>query len=121
MADKFPSKGFLVETGKMRNLTSIAVSKKLLKGQYQLYFEFINRVLFPRPKKRTVATMTDLYLIEKLSILVKINFSAIMIEYMTKVYNMAEGKYGIAYGYLLNWKFEHYRIELSRGVMTTMK
>lgn len=48
IVDKSPSKNFLEKDGKLKNLNPSAVSKKLFKGQYQLYFEFVNKVLLPR-------------------------------------------------------------------------
>lgn len=106
VVDKSPSNYFLEKVGKLRNLTSSVVSKKLLKGQYQLYFEFVNKVLLLQIEKRIIATIDDLYLIEKLSSLVEINLPALMMEHMTKIYNMVEGKHGLSYGYLLNHMFE---------------
>lgn len=101
VVDKFPSKYILEQAGKLRNLTSSAISKKLLKGQYPLYFEFVNKVILPRTEKRTITTMVDLYLMEKLTTLVELNLPAIIMEHMTKVYNMEEGNYGLAYSYLI--------------------
>lgn len=84
IVDKSPLKSFLEEAGKLKNLKPSAVSMKLLKGQYQLCFDW------PKMEKRTIANMENLYLMEKLSIMVEINLLALMIEYMTKVLNMAE-------------------------------
>ena len=38
--------------------------KKIMKSEYQLVFEFINKVLLPRTEKRTVATAADLFVME---------------------------------------------------------
>lgn len=70
VVNKSLSKNFLEEAGKLKKLNPLVVSKKPLKGQYQLYFEFVNKVLLPRIEKRTIATMVDLYLMEKLSTMV---------------------------------------------------
>lgn len=70
MVNKSPTKGFLEEASKFKTLNPAAICKKLLKGQYQLYFEFVNKALLPRAEKRTVATMADLYLMEKLCTMV---------------------------------------------------
>ncbi|KAG5609884.1 hypothetical protein H5410_021165 [Solanum commersonii] len=40
-------------------LTKFGLPKKFLKGEYQLMFEFINKVLVPRTEKRTVASSAD--------------------------------------------------------------
>lgn len=121
VVDKSPTKNFLEEARKMKNLNLSAVSKKFLKGQYQLYFEFVNKVLLPRIEKRTIATMVDINLMEKFSTLVEINPLALMMEHMTKVLNMTEGKYGLAYGYLLNRVFEYYSVQLSREIWRIVK
>lgn len=65
----------------------------------------MNKVLLPRTKKRTIAIMANLYLMEKLSTMADINLLVLMIEHMLKVFNMAEGKHGLAYGFLLNRVF----------------
>lgn len=44
----------------------IGVSERFMKGTFQLYFEFINKVLLPRFEKRTVAIASDLFLMESL-------------------------------------------------------
>ncbi|KAG5609880.1 hypothetical protein H5410_021161 [Solanum commersonii] len=42
-------------------------------GQYQLFFEFINKVPVPRTERRTVTSDADLFLMEKLDELEEIN------------------------------------------------
>ena len=37
---------------------------KVMKSEYQLVFEFINKVLLPCTEKRTVATAADLFVME---------------------------------------------------------
>lgn len=88
IVDKYASKSFFENAGKLKNLNPSTIFKKLLKGQYQLYFEFVNKILLPRAEKMTIATMADLYLMEKLNIIVEINLPALMMEQMTKVFNM---------------------------------
>ncbi|KAK4730020.1 hypothetical protein R3W88_023008 [Solanum pinnatisectum] len=44
----------------------VGVQKKLIKGEYQLLFEFVNKVLLPRTEKRIVASATDLFIMESL-------------------------------------------------------
>lgn len=121
MVDKSPSKGFLEKAGKLKNLNPAAIFKKLCKGQYQLYFKFVNKALLPRIGKRTITAMADLYLIEKLSTMVEINLPALMMEPMTKVFNIIEEKHSLAYRFLLNWVFEAYGVELSKGTTGTIK
>ncbi|KAG5576092.1 hypothetical protein H5410_056226 [Solanum commersonii] len=64
---KFCSKGFPKECGKLTKLNCVGISKKLLKGYYQLLFEFVNKVLLPRSEKRTIASATDLFVMEALN------------------------------------------------------
>ena len=42
------------------------IYKKVMKSEYQLVFEFVNKVLLPRTEKRTSATAADLLLMEML-------------------------------------------------------
>lgn len=99
IVDISPSKSFSEKGGNLKKLNPSVISKKLIKGQYQLYVEFVNKILLPRTEKRTIATIADLYLIEKLSTLVLINLPALMMEHMIKVFKMAERKHGLAYGF----------------------
>lgn len=92
-----PTKNFIQVAYKVQNLNTSAVVKKLLKGQYQLYFEFVNKVLLQRTEKRTIATMVDLYLMEAISILEDIKLLVFMMEHMTKVLTMREGRHRLAY------------------------
>lgn len=65
--------------------------------------------------------MVDLYLMKMFSTLVDINILALMMEHMTKVLNMSEGRHRLAYGYLLNHVFEYYRVQLGRGIAGSIK
>ncbi|KAH0686209.1 hypothetical protein KY289_016976 [Solanum tuberosum] len=95
--------------------------KKFLKGEYQLMFEFINKVMVPRTEKRTVASAADLFLMEKLDELEEINLPAIMLEHMHRVITWKNSKHGIPYGYLLNFVFNHFEILVGKGVPGTTK
>ncbi|KAH0714907.1 hypothetical protein KY284_007812 [Solanum tuberosum] len=64
---KFCSKGFPKECGKLTKLNCAGISKILLKGYYQLLFEFVNKVILPRSKKRTIASAVDLFVMEALN------------------------------------------------------
>ncbi|KAG5607439.1 hypothetical protein H5410_028931 [Solanum commersonii] len=46
---------FVKECSKIPNTRRVGVLKKLMKGEYQLVFEFVNKVLLPRMEKRIVA------------------------------------------------------------------
>lgn len=78
-----------------------------MKGTFQLYFEFINKVLLPRSEKRTVASASDLFLMEALGKLEEINLPTIMLEHMGQIITTKDGKHGMAYGYLLGKVFKH--------------
>ena len=45
------------------------IYKKIMKSEYQLVFEFVNKVVLPRTEKRTLATAVDLYVMEMLAAL----------------------------------------------------
>jgi len=67
---------------KYRNMKCTGLPKKFLKGEHQLFFQFVNKVLLPRTEKRTVASSTDLFLMEQLDKLEAINHPIIMLEHM---------------------------------------
>lgn len=48
MIDRFPAKGFLRMSSKVPNMNTSTIVKKLLNSPYQLYFEFVNKVLLLR-------------------------------------------------------------------------
>ncbi|KAG5628683.1 hypothetical protein H5410_000400 [Solanum commersonii] len=73
-----PSGEFTKLTTKRGEIKRTGLPKKLLKGEYQLVFEFINKVLVPRTEKHTVTSAADLFLMEKLVELEEINLSAII-------------------------------------------
>ncbi|KAH0722772.1 hypothetical protein KY290_005420 [Solanum tuberosum] len=95
--------------------------KKFLKGEYQLLFDFINKVMVPRTEKRTVASVADLFLMKKLDELEEINLPAIMLEHMHRVMTWKLAKQCILDGYLLNYVFKHFEVPLGRGVPGTTK
>ncbi|KAG5575738.1 hypothetical protein H5410_055872, partial [Solanum commersonii] len=59
LSNEFPK-----QATKRRDIKRAGLSNKFLKGEYQLLFVFINKVLVPRTEKRTVASATDLFLME---------------------------------------------------------
>ena len=60
------------------------IYKKIMKSEYQLVFEFINKVLLPRTEKRTVATAADLFVMEMLCSFEALNLPGLMLEYIYK-------------------------------------
>ncbi|XP_009777582.1 uncharacterized protein [Nicotiana sylvestris] len=97
------------------------VHKKALLPEYQLLFELINKVFLPRPERRSIASKSDLVLIEALDEFVPINMQAIMIEHMQKVANFKGGNYGLPYGFLLTRVFKFYKVPLDNPKVGTRK
>ena len=60
------------------------IYKKITKSEYQLVFEFVNKTLLPRTKKRTSATSVDLYVMELLCKFEPLNLPGNMLEHMYK-------------------------------------
>jgi len=116
-----PSGGFSTRDTKRGEIKLVGVPKKFLKGEYQILFEYINKVLVPRTEKRTMAFVADLLLIEKLDELDDINLPAIMLEHMHRVMTWKKAKHGTLYGYLLNYVLKHFDVPLGRGVPGTTK
>ncbi|KAH0665459.1 hypothetical protein KY290_027692 [Solanum tuberosum] len=110
-----PSGEFSKHSTKRGDVKRAGLPKKFLKGEYQLMFEFINKVMVPRTEKRTVASAADLFLMEKLDELEEINLPAIMLEHMHRVMTWKNAKHGIPYGYLLNFVFNHFEIPVGKG------
>lgn len=60
-------------------------------------FEFVNKVVFPRPKNRTVAsTAVDLIMIEYLRKFKLVSLPALILEHMYKVIYVKEGNHGMS-------------------------
>lgn len=97
------------------------ILKKFLKGENQLYFEFVNKVLLSHTEKRNVASSADLFLMEMLDMYETINLPGLVLEHMHRIMTGKDGKHGMAYGYFLNKVFEHFNIPLGKGIAGTMK
>ena len=91
-----------------------------MKSEYQLVFEFINKVLLPRTEKRTVAT-ADLFVMEMLCSFEALNLLGLMLEHIHKTVIERKGVHGMGYGYFLTEVFKHFQIPLSVGKMWTVK
>ncbi|KAH0742962.1 hypothetical protein KY290_030955 [Solanum tuberosum] len=61
-----PFSDFVQRATKRGDIKHAGLPKKFLRGEYQLLFEFINKVLVPRSEKRTVASAADLFHMEQL-------------------------------------------------------
>ncbi|KAG5572182.1 hypothetical protein H5410_061948 [Solanum commersonii] len=75
------TKEFVKEFSKLPDMRRAGVQKKLMKGEYQLLFEFFNKVLLPRTEKYTITSATDLFIMESLY---KFEPLALMMEDMYK-------------------------------------
>lgn len=64
---------YIQRASKYEDMKCTGVPKKFFKGEHQLYFEFVNKVLLPRLEKRTVASTVDLFLMEQLETFEAIN------------------------------------------------
>lgn len=115
------SKRFVQKNGKLPKLNCVGIPKKLLKGEYQLRFELVNKVLLPRTEKRTVAFAGDLFLMEALCKFDSINLPSIMLENMPKTLIEQKEKHGMGYGYFLTRVFKYMEIPLEAGVRETIK
>ncbi|KAH0714884.1 hypothetical protein KY284_007789 [Solanum tuberosum] len=113
-----PSSEFTEWATKCGDIKRAGLPKKFLRGEYQLMFEFINKVLVPWSQKRNAISATDLFLMEQLDELETINLSPIMLEHMHRVMTWKNAKHGIPYGYLLNHVFNHFEWELNDLTVT---
>ena len=73
----------------------VGLIKKLMKSEYQLVFEFVNKVLLPRTEKRTSATSSDLFLMESLCKFEPLDLPAPMLEHMYKTIIERKGIHGM--------------------------
>ncbi|KAG5630164.1 hypothetical protein H5410_001881 [Solanum commersonii] len=92
-----------------------------MKGEYQVLFEFVNKVLLPRPEKCTVASATDLFVMESLSKFEPLNLQALMLDHMYKTIIEHKGKHGMGYGHFLTKVFNHLNIPVGLGTIGTAK
>ena len=97
------------------------IYKKVMKSEYQLVFEFVNKVLLPRTEKRTSATSADLFLMEILCSFEALNLPGLMLEHIYKTVIERKGVHGMGYGNFLTEVFKHFKIPLSVGKVGTVK
>ena len=84
------------------------IYKKIMKSEYQLVFEFVNKVVLPRTEKRTLATAADLYVMEMLCSFEAQCLPSLMIEHFHKTVIERKGVHGMGYGYFLTKVFKHF-------------
>lgn len=97
------------------------VYKKVLKPEYQLLCEMINKVLLPRVERRSITFIEDLVLIEALASFTSISLHGIMIEHMLKVAGFKDRKHGLPYGFFLTKILEHFEVLLGKDSVGTRK
>lgn len=112
--DKQPSLPFIQSFSKVGGNSKARVRKKFLKEEFQVLFEFINRVLLSYSEKRTVTFASDLFLMEALSMFESINLLALIIKHLYKVMNIKDGNHGLRYGYLFTKLFKYFKVEYVR-------
>ncbi|KAH0714995.1 hypothetical protein KY284_007900 [Solanum tuberosum] len=118
---KYCTKKFAKEYSKLPDMHCADIQKKLMKGEYQLLFEFVNKVLLPRIEKRTIASVTDLFVMEGLSKFEPLNLPTLMLEHMHKTIVEHKGQHGMGYGYFLTKVFKHLNIPVGAGTVGTVK
>ena len=92
-----------------------------MKSEYQLVFEFVNKVLLPRTEKRTSTTSADLFVMEMLCRFEALNIPGLMLEHMYKTVMERKVIHGMGYGYFLIEVFKNFKISLSVGRVGTVK
>ncbi|TMW83964.1 hypothetical protein EJD97_000346, partial [Solanum chilense] len=97
------------------------IYKKIMKSEYQLVFEFINKVLLPRTEKRIVATAADLFVMEMLCSFKALNLPGLVLEHIQKTVIERKCVHGMGYGYFLMEVFKHFQISHSVGKVGTVK
>ncbi|KAH0633287.1 hypothetical protein KY284_036073 [Solanum tuberosum] len=97
------------------------ILEKLIKGEYQLMFEFVNKVLRPRTEKTTAASATDLFIMESICKFEPIDLPALMMEYMYKSVIEHKGKHVMGYGYFLTKVFHHFNIPVGTDKIDQLK
>ncbi|KAG5611917.1 hypothetical protein H5410_023198 [Solanum commersonii] len=108
------SKQFVKKCSKLPDICCASMQNKIIKGEYQLLFEFVN-------KKRTVASSTDLFVIESLCKFEPLNLPTLMLEHMYKTITKHKGKHGMGYGHFLTKVFKHLDILVGLGSVGTIK
>ena len=112
---------FVTLCSKLPTTKCARLFKKVMKSEYQLVFEFVNKTLLPRTEKRTSATSTNLYDMELLCKFEPLNLPGLMIEHMYKTIIERKGIHGMGYGYFLTEVFKYFNIPLGVGKVGTVK
>ena len=75
---------FVKECSRIPTTRCHVLFEKLMKGEYQLVFEFVNKVLLPQTEKRISSTSTNLFIIEFLCKFEPLDLPILMLEHMYK-------------------------------------
>ena len=94
--------------------------QEIVKSEYQLVFEFVNKIILPRTEKKTSTTSADLFIMESLGKLESLDLPGLMLEHMYKTVIERIGKHDMGYGYFLTKVFKHFNILLGVGKVSTM-
>ncbi|KAK4714505.1 hypothetical protein R3W88_020412 [Solanum pinnatisectum] len=118
-----PKEGIRSMAGKLctQHFANEFIQKKLMKGEYQLLFEFVNKVVLPRSEKHTIANSADLFLMESLYKFDPLNLPALILEHMHKMVIEQKGKHGMGYGYFLTKVFNHQKVSVGPRTVGTVK
>ena len=120
MVGKTCSVEFVTLCSKLPTTKCAGMFKKVMKSEYQLVFEYVNKTLLPRTEKRTSATSADLYVMELLCKFERLNLPGLMLEHMYKTIIERKGIYGMEYGYFLTEVFKYFNIPLGVGKVGTV-
>ena len=112
---------FVTLCSKLPTTKYVGLFKKVMKSEYQLVFEFVNKILLSRSKKRTSPTSVDLYVMELLCKFEPLNLPGIMLEHMYKTVIERKGIHGMGYGYFLTEVFKYFHIPLGVGKVGIVK
>ncbi|KAK4721797.1 hypothetical protein R3W88_012030 [Solanum pinnatisectum] len=115
------SESFANECAKLPKMHCEGISKKLIKGDYQLLFEFVNKVILPRSEKRIVYSVVDLFLMEALCKFELLNLLALMLDHMHKTVLEQKSKHGMRYGYFLTKVFKQLDLHVGADNVRTFK
>lgn len=85
ISNQQPSTEFMMDASKVKGTSMAGVIKKFLKSEFQIVFEFVNKVVLPKSEKRTIVSVVDLFMIKCLSKFELISLPTLMIEHMYKV------------------------------------
>ena len=112
---------FVTQCSKLPTTKCVSLVMKVMKSEYQLVFEFVNKTLLPRTEKRTSATSADFYVMELLYKFEPLNLPQIMLEHMYKTVIEWKCIHGMVCEYFLTEVFKYFNIPLSVGKVGTVK